>query len=256
MRMRRGGSQRKTIPPSPAADQGKGCCACVPPVTVCEHHTEAELRFFLPFPPHSSPQRRGIFLQPNPHRGWRGPPARPSSRLISSARALPSEEPRAHPRPSTRPCPLTAEPTVLCGAGGTDPAGGLWPPGFCRFRLGRSRRHTMKSAPPIINSHHDRDVSVDSGQSELEISAGRDSLCPRLSTPGGGEPDAGNSPRAGRRRAGRGRSVGAISDQPAQGGRREGFRERPGEIGRVMSGGGSVGGGAPALCRGAVPEGR
>lgn len=37
--------------------------------------------------------------------------------------------------------------------------------------------HTMKSACPIINSHHDRDVTKDSGQWEPEISSGQ-SLAP------------------------------------------------------------------------------
>lgn len=69
---------------------------------------------------------------------------------------------------------------MLCGAGGVGPGGS----GFSRFRLGRSRRHTMKSAPPIINSHHDRDVSADSGQWQPKISAGRDSPCPRPSRQG------------------------------------------------------------------------
>jgi len=32
---------------------------------------------------------------------------------------------------------------------------------------------TMKSACPIINSHHDRDVTKDSGQWEPEISSGQ-----------------------------------------------------------------------------------
>lgn len=80
----------------------------------------------------------------------------------------------------------------------------------------------MKSAPPIINSHHDRDVSADSGQWEREISAGRDGARPRPPVRGGAAALRPSAPRACRHPAPSG-----------SGGR----RERPVEGRRVPNGG-------------------
>lgn len=123
-----------------------------------------------------------------PHRQAAGPgapPARPAP-----PRRLAGPAPGRTRRPRD---PAAARPRLPCCAG---PVWGARGSGFSRFRLGRSRRHTMKSAPPIINSHHDRDVSADSGQWEREISAGRDSARPRPPVRGGAAALSPSAPRA------------------------------------------------------------
>lgn len=132
----------------------------------------------------ASPRRR-----PPPPRA-----RRPRGIIIATITSIAAPFPACPPRPSRAGDPTAlpalgrARPPSLRGAAGLPCCAGLARgdrgSGFSRFRLGRSRRHTMKSAPPIINSHHDRDVSADSGQWEREISAGRDSARPRPS-PGG-----------------------------------------------------------------------